>query len=126
MGVVFTSNLDYPRTNAWLRRIQHPKFASILNKYGSAGVQALSAATPKSTGVTANAWSYEVKTSSSSAEISFSNSNTNSGVNIAIILQYGHGTRNGGYVSGRDYINPAIKPLFDKMAEDVWKEVTRV
>lgn len=126
MGVVFTSNLDYPRTNAWLRRIRHPKFSRILNKYGAEGVQALSAATSKRTGATSNAWSYGLKVSSSSSEIFFSNSNTNSGVNIAIILQYGHGTKNGGYVSGRDYINPEIKPLFDKMAEDVWKEVTRV
>ena len=98
----------------------------ILDKYGREGVNALSSATPVESGVTAASWYYEIEHSSGSAAIQFYNSNVNKGVPIAIILQYGHGTGTGGWVQGRDYINPAIQPLFDKMAEEVWKEVTRI
>lgn len=87
---------------------------------------ALSAATPVDSGVTATSWSYEIIQNGSSISIVWNNSNVQEGINIAIILQYGHGTRNGGYVSGRDYINPALKPIFDKMADAAWKEVTRL
>ena len=96
-----------------------------LDKYGREGVAALSAATPKESGLTANSWYYEIERSKDSVSISFHNSNINTGVPIAIILQYGHGTRNGGYVEGIDYINPAIQPLFNKIAEDAWEEVTK-
>ena len=96
-----------------------------LDKYGREGVAALSAATPKESGLTANSWYYEIERSKDSVSISFHNSNINKGVPIAIILQYGHGTRNGGYVEGIDYINPAIQPLFNKIAEDAWEEVTK-
>ena len=84
---------------------------------------ALRAATPVDTGKTRDCWDYEIEYGPSSCTISFSNSNINDGVSIAVILQYGHGTRTGGYVKGRDYINPAIRPIFDRMAEKVWKEV---
>ena len=98
----------------------------ILDKDGREGVNALSSATPVESGVTAASWYYEIEHSSGSAAIQFYNSIVNKGVPIAIILQYGHGTGTGGWVQGRDYINPAIQPLFDKMAEEVWKEVTRI
>jgi hypothetical protein len=97
-----------------------------LDKYGREGVAALASATPVDTGQTANSWYYEVVIKNGSATISFHNSNIQNGVPIAIILQYGHGTRNGGWVQGRDYINPAIQPIFDKIANQAWKEVTKL
>ena len=96
----------------------------VLEKYAQQGVAALSAATPIDSGRTAISWEYEIIQNDSSISILWKNINTNKGVNIALILQYGHGTRNGGYVSGRDYINPALQPIFDKMADAAWKEVT--
>jgi len=95
-----------------------------LDKYGKEGVAALSAATPVDTGKTANSWSYKIKRQNGSVSIDFYNSNFSNGVPIAIILQYGHTTNNGGWVQGRDYINPAIQPIFDKIAKNAWKEVT--
>ena len=94
-----------------------------LDKYGSKGVAALKEATPKDTGLTANSWSYNITRSKNSVIISFENNNINDGVPIAIILQYGHGTRNGGWVEGYDYINPAVRPIFDELAKAAWKEV---
>ena len=88
------------------------------------GVSALAAATPTESGKTAASWDYEIKISNKSVSITWLNTNTIDGVNIAVILQYGHGTGTGGYVQGRDYINPAIKPIFDKIAESVWRVVT--
>ena len=97
-----------------------------LDKYGREGVAALSSATPVDTGKTAASWRYEITRKNGSATISFLNSNVQNGVNIAVILQYGHGTRNGGWVEGRDYINPAIRPIFDNIAKNAWEEVTKV
>lgn len=97
-----------------------------IEKYAQEGVNALKAATPHDTGKTASSWSYEIKRTNNSITINFNNSNIVNGVPIAIILQYGHGTRNGGYVKGRDYINPAIQPIFDKLTNDAWKEVTKL
>ena len=101
------------------------KYLSILDRYGKEGVRALSQATPTDTGLTAISWSYKVETSRSGAKITWYNTNIQNGVPIALILQYGHGTGTGGYVEGRDYINPAIQPIFDKLAEEAWREVTR-
>ena len=97
-----------------------------LDKFGKEGVAALSSATPVDSGKTANSWYYEIENKNGSATITFYNSNIQNGIPIAIILQYGHGTRNGGWVQGRDYINPAIQPIFDKIAEKAWKEVTKL
>lgn len=97
---------------------------SILRRYADLGVAALSAYTPLRTGETASSWGYEIERSAGESRIIFTNSHVNKGVNIAIILQYGHGTGTGGYVEGRDYINPAIQPIFDGIAEAAWKEVT--
>ena len=96
---------------------------SILEKYGEQGVAALSAATPKDTGLTADSWFYEIEDGAGTSTITFGNHNVKDGVNIAVILHYGHATRNGGYVVGYDYINDAIRPIFDNLAEAAWKEV---
>lgn len=100
------------------------RLESILKKYGEQGVKALSEATPKDTGKTAASWSYKISNTSKGFKLDWTNSNTNQGVNIALIIQYGHGTSTGAYVQGRDYINPALKPIFDEIANAVWKEVT--
>lgn len=116
---------DFSKLTGFLERMKNVIKIGDLDKYGREGVAALSAATPKESGLTANSWYYEIERSKDSISISFHNSNVNKGVPIAIILQYGHGTRNGGYVEGIDYINPAIQPLFNKIAEDAWEEVTK-
>lgn len=117
---------DFSKTEKFLKKSFGRNYFRELEKYGRQGVEALSAATPVDSGLTAISWSYEIIQNDSGISIVWKNSNVNDGVNIAIILQYGHGTRNGGYVSGIDYINPALKPIFDKMADAAWKEVTRV
>lgn len=116
---------DFSKLTGFLERMKNVIKIGDLDKYGREGVAALSAATPKESGLTANSWYYEIERSKDSVSISFHNSNINKGVPIAIILQYGHGTKNGGYVEGIDYINPAIQPLFNKIAEDAWEEVTK-
>lgn len=115
---------DFKHTERFLKAMSDADFYDVLDKYGRQGVQALASATPVDTGKTAESWDYETKKTKTSAYIYWTNSNINKGVNIAIILQYGHGTRNGGYVQGRDYINPAIRSTFDDMADAVWEEVT--
>lgn len=114
---------SWESTTAWLQQMSQRQMFKQLSKYGEEGVAALSAATPTRTGLTGQSWSYEVITTSSSAEIIWKNSANDNGFPIAISLQYGYGTGTGGYVSGRDYINPAIKPVMDKIADDVWKAV---
>lgn len=123
--IKITSSGDFSRTFKFLNFMSNWKIDKILQKYGQQGVAALSAATPVESGTTANSWSYEIKTSGQSATIYWSNSNVNKGVNIAVILQFGHGTGTGGYVQGRDYINPAMRPIFDNIAEAAWMEVVK-
>ena len=96
-----------------------------LDKYGEAGVKALASATPIDTGNTANSWYYKIERKNDSVTIGFYNSNIQNEVPIAVILQYGHGTRNGGWVQGRDYINPAIRPVFDNIVNVAWREVSK-
>lgn len=124
--ITFRQKGDFAKITRYLERVKDGIDKSQLDKYGQVGVAALSSATPVDTGLTASSWYYKVEIQNGYATISFYNSNTNKGTNIAIILQYGHGTRNGGWVQGRDYINPAIQPVFDKIANDAWKEVTKV
>ena len=114
---------DFKSTEQWLRKFNTKRLISKLSKYGEMGVSALREATPKDTGLTAASWGYELEFSDNRAEIHWINTNFNHYVNIAIILQYGHGTGTGGWVEGRDYINPAMRPVFDKIAESAWKEV---
>lgn len=122
--IIFRQKGNFSKLNSYLERLKEVVKLGDLNKYGRQGVQALSSATPIESGETANSWYYEINRTKESVSISFHNSNINNGVPIAIILQYGHGTGTGGWVEGRDYINPAIQPIFDKIAEDAWKEVT--
>lgn len=124
--ISFRQKGDFSKVTRYLEKASKAARLSILDKYGKEGVAALSSATPVESGKTANSWGYEVKNSGSSASITFTNSNINNGVPIAIILQYGHGTGTGGWVEGRDYINPAIQPVFDRLADEAWKEVSNV
>lgn len=123
MKISFTSKGDFSKTIKFLNKVKNVKINDILSKYGKIGVNALSQATPKDSGVTSRSWNYKIEVNNDNASIVWYNTNVVKGVNIAIILQYGHGTRNGGWVEGRDYINPAMKPIFDKIADQVWKEV---
>ena len=117
---------DFSKLNKYFERVKEAAKIGVLDKYGRAGVAALASATPTRTGQTAASWSYEVTRQNGSVAIEFKNSNVHKGVNIAIILQYGQGTGTGGWVEGRDYINPAIQPIFDQLADEAWKEVTKV
>lgn len=123
--VMFRQKGSFKRTSDFLKRASSLNLNAILNQYGQEGVEALRAATPMDTGTTANSWSYSIHKGTGSITITWSNSNIVDGVPIAVILQYGHGTRNGGYVHGTDYINPAMKPIFDKIAQRAWEEVKR-
>ena len=124
--ISFSHKGDFSKLTRFLERAKEAARLGVLDKYGREGVEALAAATPVKSGTTANSWSYEIAHSSDSATITFNNSNVNKGVPIAIILQYGHGTGTGGWVEGRDYINPAIQPVFDRLVDEAWKEVTKL
>ena len=124
--ISFRQKGDFSKANKYFAKVKDVAKLTNLDKYGREGVAALASATPVDTGVTANSWTYKIQRQNGSVTISFHNTNINKGVPIAIILQYGHGTRNGGWVEGRDYINPAIRPIFDKIADTAWKEVTKL
>lgn len=124
--ITFTHKGDFSRVNRFLEKALNAIKLGELDKYGRKGVDVLANATPKNTGKTAESWKYKITRSNGSATISWYNTNENKGVNIAVILQYGHGTKNGGYVRGRDYINPAIQPVFDEIAESAWKEISLI
>lgn len=116
---------SFDKTFAFLKRNRKMNLGD-LDKFGQAGVDALRQATPKDSGLTADSWYYEIVESDGRVAIQWLNSHVVNGwCNIAVILQYGHGTGTGGYVEGRDYINPALRPIFDKIAKNAWEEVTR-
>lgn len=115
---------NFEKTNAFLMHMSKWEVTKILKKYGEQGVEALKAATPVDTGKTADSWYYDVKKTYRGYELNFYNSHQNKGVPIAVVLQYGHGTGNGGYVKGTDYINPPMKVIFEQIADEAWKEVT--
>lgn len=120
-----TSTGDFKNTERFLNNIKKKKYIDgVLEKYAQEGVRALSLATPYKTGRTASSWDYEIENTPNGYTIHWVNTNINRNVNIAIIIQLGHGTNNGGYVQGIDYINPAMRPVFDSIADNVWKEVT--
>lgn len=123
--ISFRQKGDFSNLSSFLERAKESINLGDLDRYGKEGVQALSSATPVDSGVTASSWYYEIDRNNGSVSISFHNSNINNGVPIAIILQYGHATGNGGWVEGRDYINPAIQPIFDEIANNAWKEVNK-
>ena len=124
--ISFKQKGDFSKLTSFFEKAKEIVKLGDLDKYGRAGVEALSSYTPVDSGLTASSWYYEIDHSNGRATITFNNSNIQNGVPIAIILQYGHGTGTGGWVEGRDYINPAIQPIFDRIAEDAWKEVVNL
>ena len=125
MSISFSSTGSFRNTEAFLNRMSRNDISSVLNKYGAIGTAALRSATPVESGATAASWSHKVSKSVRGWELSWDNQNGSGKTRVAILLQYGHGTGTGGYVVGRDYINPAIQPIFDQIATAVWREVTR-
>lgn len=123
MRVEFRQKGDFKNTEDFLKRTKNFDIDSIFAKYGNAGVAALESATPRDTGKTAQSWSYTVEKSSTGASLIFNNSNENHGVKIALLIQYGHGTGTGGWVEGRDFINPALRPVFDDLAQSLWEKI---
>lgn len=119
-----TQKGDFKKTYKFLENASLSKAEKVLEKYGLMGVEALSALTPVDSGETAESWDYHIEKSGGNYSIVWTNSNINDHVNIALIIQYGHGTGTGGYVKAIDYINPAMKPVFDKIAKEVWEEMT--
>lgn len=124
--ISFKQSGDFSKTINFLTKSNTNAITNILEQFGKEGVTALSQNTPVDSGLTANSWNYRINSSRGSATISWYNSNVVEGVSIAVILQYGHGTQNGGWIEGRDYINPAIKPIFDKIANKAWEEVNKI
>ena len=124
--ITFRQKGDFSKVTKYFKRLKEADRFKILDKYGQAGVAALASATPVKSGKTAASWYYTIETKNGSASISFHNSNIQNGVPIAIILQLGHGTRNGGWVEGRDYINPASQPIFAQITQHAWREVTKL
>lgn len=122
--VTFRHKGNFDKLEKLLTASLGKNYRHVLEHYGQQGVNALASATPKDTGRTAGSWAYEITEGNGELRVTWYNTNINNHVNIAIILQYGHGTGTGGYVAGRDYINPALKPIFDAMAEAAWREVT--
>lgn len=124
--IKFRHKGNFSKATSFLERVKQAIRLGLLDRYGRAGVRALASATPVDSGLTASSWYYKIENKKGIVSISFCNSNIQNGVPIAIILQYGHGTRNGGWVQGRDYINPAIQPIFDNIVKEAWKEVTKL
>ena len=123
--ISFVHHGDFKKTSAFLERASELVRLGVLDKYGRKGVEALKKATPRDTGKTAESWGYTIVHSKDDTRIVWTNSNVVDGVNIAIILQYGHGLKQGGYVKGRDYINPALRPIFDEIADETWNLLVR-
>lgn len=126
MSIGFSVKGGFSKTTKHLEKLKNFNVVKLLDKYGKDGVAALASATPVDSGYTAASWYYKIEVGANTTSLIFCNSHVNKGVPIAIILQYGHGTRNGGYVQGRDYINPAIQPIFDSLANKAWEEVTKL
>lgn len=123
--ISFRQKGDFSKLTRFLEKSKEAVKIGDLDRYGREGVAALESATPKDSGLTASSWYYKIEQGNGTVSISFHNSNIQNGVPIAVILQYGHGTRNGGWVQGRDYINPAVQPIFDKIVNNAWKEVNK-
>jgi hypothetical protein len=124
LAIIFTQRGDFSKTKRYLRKLKEKNYRPILERYANEGLRILQSATPEDTGVTADSWSYKIVINGSKFSIQWLNNHTNNGIPIVILLQYGHGTRGGTFVEGRDFINPGMKPLFEKISEEIWKEVT--
>lgn len=123
--ITFTTSGNFNNTENFLKRMSKSDQMALMNQFGQAGVEALSINTPIDTGETAQSWSYTITRKADSYRIDWVNSNVQNGTPIAILIQYGHGTRTGGYVEAIDYINPAIRPIFESLADAIWGEVTK-
>lgn len=123
--ISFKSKGSFKKTYDFMNKGLNPNYMDILERYARQGVTALSSATPKGTGLTSDSWGYEIKRTKNKCTITWYNTNVVDGVPLVVLLQYGHGTANGGWVQGHDFINPALKPIFNRIAEDAWKEVIR-
>ena len=121
--ITVRSKGDFSKLNGFLEKAKESVKLGNRDKYGKAGVKALESATPMDSGLTANSWYYTIERNGNKVSINFHNSNIQNGIPIAIILQYGHGTGTGGWVEGRDYINPAIQPIFDNLVKDAWEVI---
>jgi hypothetical protein len=124
--ITITHKGNFNKTEKFFKGMINSNYVSVLEKYAREGVKVLASATPIDSGKTANSWDFEINSTPKRTTITWTNSNIVNNVPIAIILQYGHATRNGGYVQGIDYINPVLRPIFDKIARDVWREVTEL
>lgn len=124
MAIIFTQKGDFANTERYFRRLKAKNYRPILERYANEGVTLLRSATPKDSGVTAESWKYRIVIDGTKFSIQWLNTHTNDGIPIVILLQYGHGTTGGTFVEGRDFINPPMKPLFEKISADIWKEVT--
>lgn len=122
--IKITTRGDFSKAYSFIERVKEVFKRGVFDKYGQIGVDALYEATPKRTGKTASSWYYKISRGHDTVSIEWCNSNTNKGENIAVLIQYGHSTRQGAYVRGQDYINPAMKAVFEQIASDLWKEVT--
>lgn len=122
--ISFSHSGSFDKTEQMLKSMKKKDSKAILDKYGKKGVDVLRVNTPVDTGLTSESWNYEIHSSKNRYELVWTNSNVKNGISVAILIQYGHGTKNGGYVSGIDFINPALAPIFDQMADEVWREVT--
>ena len=124
--ISFKHKGNFKKTDKLLTGALKINVLNILHKYAKKGIVALSVSTPKDTGLTANLWDYKIELKPNGYSITWTNSNTVNGIPVVILLQYGHGTGTGGYVEGRDFINPAIKPVMDKIADDIFEEVKKL
>lgn len=123
--ITFVHKGNFEKTEAFLKRAKEAEFLNRLDVVAREGVSALAAATPVNTGKTASSWDYEIVRTKTGATIYWTNSNVNDGVPVAILIQYGHSTGEGAYVQGTDFINPAMVPVFNNIAESAWREVIR-
>lgn len=126
MTITFTEKGSFKNTERYLRKLSKLQLDAILNKYGTIGMNALSNATPADSGLAASSWSFTTVSRTGYYSIRWHNSDVENGFHVAVMIQYGHGTGTGGYVQGRDYINPAMRPIFDQIAEEAWREVTKI
>lgn len=124
MSIIFTQRGDFSKTEKYLKGLKDKNYRPILERYANEGLSLLRSATPKDSGLTADSWSYKIVVNRSGISIQWYNSHSNDGIPIIILLQYGHGTTGGTFVEGRDFINPPMRPLFEKISEAIWKEVT--
>jgi len=123
--ITLESTGDFKKTQDFLNKMARAEFTAMLNHYGQVGVDALASATPTDSGLTANSWTYTIEKKLGKYTIIWRNTNVVDGTPVAILIQYGHGTGTGGWVEGRDYINPAIRPIFDMITDEVWRQVTQ-